>query len=168
MEKITQEKIAEKLRLHKMWLNNEEGGKRADFSNTNLSQANLSGANLSQANLSHANLRQANLSHANLSGANLSQANLNQANLNQANLRCADLRCADLSDANLDYTCLPLWCGSLKANFDDRLAIQLLYHLLSIAKYSTNMSDELKAILLTDELKAEANKFHRVYECGKI
>ena len=163
MEKITQEKIAEKLRLHKMWLNNEEGGKRADFSNTNLSQANLS----------HANLSQANLSHANLSGANLSQANLNQANL-----RCADLRCADLSDANLsqanlsgadlDYTCLPLWCGSLKANFDDRLAIQLLYHLLSIAKYSTNMSDELKAILLTDELKAEANKFYRVYECGKI
>ncbi len=143
MEKITQEEIAEKLRLHKMWLNNEEGGKRADFSNTNLSQANLSGADLSDANLS-------------------------QANLSQANLRCADLRCANLSDADLDYTCLPLWCGSLKANFDDRLAIQLLYHLLSIAKYSTNMSDELKAILLTDELKAEANKFHRVYECGKI
>ena len=168
MEKITQEKIAEKLRLHKMWLNNEEGGKRADFSNTNLSQANLSGANLSQANLSHANLSQANLSHANLSGANLSGANLNQANLRCADLRCADLSQANLSGADLDYTCLPLWCGSLKANFDDRLAIQLLYHLLSIAKYSTNMSDELKAILLTDELKAEANKFHRVYECGKI
>ena len=148
MEKITQEKIAEKLRLHKMWLNNEEGGKRADFSNTNLSQANLS--------------------HANLSGANLSHANLNQANLRCADLRCADLSQANLSGADLDYTCLPLWCGSLKANFDDRLAIQLLYHLLSIAKYSTNMSDELKAILLTDELKAEANKFHRVYECGKI
>ena len=158
MEKITQEKIAEKLRLHKMWLNNEEGGKRADFSNTNLSQANLS----------HANLSQANLSHANLSSANLSGANLNQANLRCADLRCADLSQANLSGADLDYTCLPLWCGSLKANFDDRLAIQLLYHLLSIAKYSTNMSDELKAILLTDELKAEANKFHRVYECGKI
>ena len=158
MEKITQEKIAEKLRLHKMWLNNEEGGKRADFSNTNLSQANLS----------HANLSQANLSHANLSGANLSGANLNQANLRCADLRCADLSQANLSGADLDYTCLPLWCGSLKANFDDRLAIQLLYHLLSIAKYSTNMSDELKAILLTDELKAEANKFYRVYECGKI
>lgn len=138
MKILTQAEIAEKLKLHQMWLNNEEGGKRANFSNTNLS---------------HANLRCANLSYADLRCANLSGT---------------DLTSADLRGAGLDYTCLPLWCGSLKANFDDRLATQLLYHLLSIAKYSTNMSDELKAILLTGVLKEQANKFHRVDECGEI
>ena len=150
---LKQAEIYEKLRQHEMWLNNEEKGKRADFSNANLRRANLSGANLRRADLSGADL-----SGADLSGANLIDANLIDANLSGANLRYADL----------DYTCLPLWCGSLKANFDDRLAIQLLYHLLSIANHSTNMSDELKSLLLTDELKAKANKFHRVKECGDI
>ena len=158
MKILTQSEIYEKLRQHEMWLNNEKGGGRADFTNANLSGANLSGANLSGANLSRADL-----SDANLSGANLRYANLRRANLSDANLSDADLRCADL-----DYACLPLWCGSLKANFDDRLAIQLLYHLLSIAKHSTNMSDELKSLLLTDELKAKSNKFHRADKCGKI
>lgn len=31
----------------------------------------------------------------------------------QANLREADLWRADLGEANLDYSCWPLWCGSL-------------------------------------------------------
>lgn len=96
------------------------------------------------------------------------RVDFSNTNLSGTNLRHADLRGADLSGADLDYTCLPLWCGSLNANFDDRLAIQLLYHLLSIAKYSTNMSAELKSILLTEELKKEANKFHRVDECREI
>jgi len=86
----------------------------------------------------------------------------------KAILNGADLNGTDLNGVNLDFTCLPFCCGSLRANFDDRLAIQLLYHLLSIAKHSSNMSDELKAILLTDELKKVANNFHRVEECGKI
>ena len=148
MIKLTQEEINEKLRLHKMWLNNEEGGANAD----------LSDADLSDADLSYANLR-----HANLRGADLSDADLRRADLSDADLRRADLR-----RANLDFSSLPLWCGSLKANFDDRLAIQLLYHLLSIAKNSTNISDELKSILLTDELKEQANKFHRINECKEI
>ncbi len=90
------------------------------------------------------------------------------ADLTRADLSYADLRGADLSDANLDYSCLPLWCGSLKANFDDRVSTQILYHLLSIAKNSNNVSQELKDILLTDSLINQANKFHRVDECGKI
>ena len=81
-----------------------------------------------------------------------------RANLTEANLR----------GANLDYSCLPLWCGSLKANFDDKVTTQILYHLLSIATHSNNVSQELKDILLTDSLIEQANKFHRVNECGKI
>ena len=54
------------LELHKKWLNNEGGGKRAD----------LSGADLRSAYLGGADLRRADLSGADLSGANLSGANL--------------------------------------------------------------------------------------------
>lgn len=52
--------------------------------------------------------------------ANLHIANLSGANLSRANLRIADLSGADLSGADLDLSCLPLWCGSLSAHFDDR------------------------------------------------
>ena len=54
------------LELHKKWLNNEDGGKRAD-----LRGADLRGADLSGANLSGADLRGAYLSGADLSGADL-------------------------------------------------------------------------------------------------
>ena len=49
------------LELHKKWLNNEDGGKRA-----NLHRANLRGANLSRVDLSDAYLSDANLSGADL------------------------------------------------------------------------------------------------------
>ena len=99
------------LELHKKWLNDEDGGKRAYLSTANLSSAdlsgadlrgaNLSGANLSSANLRGANLRDAYLSSANLSRANLSTANLSGAYLSTANLSSADLSGADLRGANL-------------------------------------------------------------------
>lgn len=49
---MTAEKLAEIMEKHKRWLNNEEGGERADLSDANLSDANLSNANLSYADLS--------------------------------------------------------------------------------------------------------------------
>ena len=64
------------LELHKKWLNNEDGGKRAD-----LRGANLSGAYLRGANLRGADLRGADLSGAYLSGANLRGADLRGADL---------------------------------------------------------------------------------------
>ena len=54
---------------HIDWLNNKDGGQRADLYGADLSGADLSGANLFRANLSGANL-----SGANLTGANLSRA----------------------------------------------------------------------------------------------
>ena len=84
------------LELHKKWLNNEDGGERAD-----LWDADLSGANLSGADLSGANLRDAYLRDADLSGANLRSASLSGANLLGANLSGADLWDANLSGANL-------------------------------------------------------------------
>ncbi len=131
------------LEQHKKWLN-DDGGERADLSDANLSNANLRYADLSDADLSNANLRYADLRNANLSDANL-------------------------SDADLDFSCMPLWCGDLKADYDDKQIIQQLYHVLSHAQNSTNASDELKDILLTKKSIVKlANKFHRIGECDKI
>ena len=153
---ITKEELEVFLRKHKLWLANEEGGERA-----NLERADLKGADLEGANLERADLKGANLERADLKGANLKGADLEGADLEGA-----DLKGADLKGANLDYSCLPLWCGSLKANFDDRQLIQIAYHLVKAGLNSDNASDETKAEL--EKLIDFANKFHRVVECGVI
>ena len=162
------EELKKVIELHKKWLKGEENGVRANLSGADLRDANLSGAYLSGANLSGADLSGANLRGADLRGADLRCAYLSGANLSGANLRDANLSGADLSGANLDYSCLSLWCGSLKANMDDRQVIQLLYHTLSIVNYSTNISKELREKLLIDSNLEIANKFHRANECGKL
>lgn len=48
---MIQEELNKILQLHRMWLNNEVGGQRADLSGADLSGAHLSCANLSGANL---------------------------------------------------------------------------------------------------------------------
>lgn len=126
------------LEKHEKWLNDEEDGERA--------------------NLRSANLRDANLNHANLSGADLRGADLRGADLNDADLRGADL----------DYSCWPLWCGSLNAKGNERLVIQLLYHTMRLAQNSV-ISDELRGALFSEELIQQVNdKFHRIEECGEI
>ena len=74
-----------------------------------------------------------------------------------ADLSYADLSYADLSSANLDFSCWPLWCGSIKVKLDIKLKRQLLYHLLAVApEYCSK------------KLIAEANKFHRIGEVPNI
>ena len=73
---------------------------------------------------------------------------------------------ADLSRANLDYSCLPLWCRSLDANFDDRQLKQIAFHLVKTGLQSKNASKETKTELA--KIVDFANGFHRVDECGKI
>ena len=164
--------LDEILKKHKKWLKGTRGERAdlegADLEGANLRGADLEGANLRGADLEGANLRGANLEGADLEGANLRRANLEGANLRGANLRGADLEGANLREANLDYSCLPLWCGGLKMNIDDHLATQILYHLLSNVSYSENVSKKIKTLLLTPEIIKQANKFHRVEECGKI
>ena len=138
----------------------------AYLSGAYLSGAYLSGAYLSGADLSGADLSGADLRWADLSGAYLSGAYLSGADLREVDLRWADLSGAYLSGADLDYSCLPLWCGSLKTNFDDRQLIQIAFHLVSAGLYSKNASEETKAEL--SKLIDFANRFHRVDECGRI
>ena len=102
-----------------------------------------------------------------LRGANLSDADLRGADLRGANLRGADLRGADLSDADLrgadlDYSCYPLWCGSLHLKADKRLACQLAYHLCSM------QCDDADYIKMRNSILGFANQFHRADECGEL
>lgn len=134
---MTQEKLNDILDEHEKWLNTEEGGKKA-----NLCEADLCGANLCMADLRGADLRQATLYWADLYGAKLYGANL-----------CG---------ADLDYSCWPLWCGSLNVVVDARIARQLAYHFCRLDCDDPEYLEARKAI-------AEfANGFHRVDECGRI
>jgi hypothetical protein len=105
--------------------------------------------NLAGAYLAGADLRSADLTSADLAGANLTSANLAGANLTSAYL----------ARANLDFSCWPLWCGSLKAKIDIKIAAQLAYHLLAVWPEAR-----------TDGMVKLANTFHRVKsgECQKI
>ena len=98
------EKLNEILERHRKWLNDEDGGERADLREANLRGANLRGANLCEANLYGADLYGANLRGANLRGADLYGANLYGADLREANLREANLRGAK----NIPF--IPLVC----------------------------------------------------------
>jgi len=153
---MTKEELALILDKHKKWLNDDPDGKRA----------NLRSADLRGADLSGANLRSADLRRADLSGADLRGADLRRADLSGADLRGADLSDANLSGADLDFSCLPLWCGSLSAHFDDRQIIQIIYHAVKAGLNSPNVSNDVKTEL--SKLSDLSNKFHRVYECGMI
>ena len=150
---------------HKEWINGD-GGEYASLSHADLRGAYLRGEDLSHADLSNANLSGAYLRDANLKYANLRDVDLTGADLRGANLTGADLTGANLRDTNLDYSCLPLWCGSLEAHFDDKQLVQIAYHLVKSGLQSKNASEETKKEL--SKLIDFANKFHRVDECGEI
>jgi uncharacterized protein YjbI with pentapeptide repeats len=114
---MTQEELNMILDKHRKWLNDEEGGERA-------------------------NLREADLRGADLGGAHLGEA--------------------DLYGANLDYSCWPLWCGSLDVKVDARIARQLAYHFCRLDCDDPEYLEARKAIAKF------ANGFHRVDECGRI
>ena len=160
---MTQEELQTILEKHKKWLNDVPGGERANLKGANLEGAYLRDANLKGANLKGANLKGANLEDANLADANLEGANLEGAYLRDANLKGAYLKDANLKGANLDYSCWPLWCGSLhNMRIDKRIFAQLAYHICRVIVDD----DECKAA--QKALYPIANQFYRVSECGRL
>ena len=59
----------------------------------------------------------------------------------------ADLQGADLRDANLDYSCLPLRCGSKKMKVDKRIASQIAAHFCALNCDDENYQEARTAIL---------------------
>ena len=130
---MMQEELQTILEKHKKWLNAVPGGASA------------------------------NLERANLIGANLASANLEGANLERANLIGANLKDANLKGANLDYSCWPLWCGSLRdVQIDKRIFAQLAYHLCRV------IVDDDECKTAQRALYPIANQFYRVDECGRL
>ena len=107
------------LKLHKKWLNDEEGGLKADLRGADLYRTDLREADLRGVDLRRANLRGVNLNGVSLRGADFREANLRGAilyradfcgaDLREATLRGADLRGANLREAKnipfIPYTC---------------------------------------------------------------
>ena len=91
--------------------------------------------------------------------ANLRGADLWEANLRGADLRGANLREANLREANLDFSCWPLWCGSIGAKIDRRLFVQLAYHLCAVEIEDEECKEAQKY------LRKLASEFHRIDEC---
>ena len=179
------------LALHKKWLNEEEGGERADlhgadldhvcldnvdFRNANLREvsfrdavitnSDFRGADLYEADFRFAFLQGSDFSAANLKDADFTRANLCNADFFNADLMGADLGEADIKGVDFDYSCLPLWCGSLDAHFDDKQLKQIAYHLVKAGLHSENASYETKEYL--KKLIPFANEFHRAEDCGFI
>ena len=88
---MKQAKLAEMLRKHDDWLNDRDGGERADLQNADLQNADLRNSNLQNANLQNADLRFADLRFADLYNADLLNADLLNSNLQNSNLRFAVL-----------------------------------------------------------------------------
>ena len=134
---MTQAELDEVLAKHTKWLNDEDGGERAD----------LRGADLRGVYLQGAYLQGADLWDADLQGADLQGANLRDAYLRDADLRGAYLQGADLQGANINFCSWPIWCGSLRIHIDDEIGLQLLYHAVSPILYSKNTSKWLKRVV---------------------
>ena len=98
--------------------------------------------------------------------AYLYYANLRYADLRYADLRSANLDDADLRGADIDFSCWPLWCGSLCPTIDKRIACQLLYHTMMAMQGCDD--SEVKEFLGNNQAIALANQFHRADDCGKI
>ena len=187
MRDISKDELKEILRKHTLWVECKEGGERADLGGVDLGGADLRRADLRRADLWGADLRRADLGgvdlggadlrradlggadlwgadlrRANLEGANLWGADLRRADLRRADLWGADLRRADLRGTNLDYSCWPLWCGSLDVKVDIRIAAQLAYHFCRL------VCDDPAYIQARNALVPLANTFHRADECGRL
>ena len=128
---MEKKKLDEILKKHAVWLDNKDGGKRADLSDADLTGANLRCADLRGANLRGANLRCANLRCADLSGANLRDADLRDADLSGANLRCAafddHIVCLDRIGSEKRRTTYNatkdiVWCGCFRGTFEKWVA----------------------------------------------
>ncbi len=148
--------IQEALKTHSIWLQTKGfEGKQADLQGADLQKADLQGASLQGASLQGADLQRAGLQRADLRRADLRRADLRKADLRRADLQGADLQGADLQGAILDFASWPLWCGSKNVVIDDRIAIQLIWHITN-TDYSNCAPEIAKAI---DSIKAIGENF---------
>lgn len=133
---MEKKKLDEILKKHAVWLDNKDGGKRADLRDADLSGANLrcadlTGALLSCADLIDTDLRDADLHCADLSGAFLSGADLSGTFLSGADLSgaafadhivCLDRIGSEKRRTTYNATKDIVWCGCFRGTFEKWVA----------------------------------------------
>ncbi len=102
MRKITKGQLEEIINKHQLWLNDKEGGERADLGNISVRGLDLSGADLRGAYLGGADFTNANLQSADLRGAFMRETIFTGADLRGATLNPDHMYGANLDGANLD------------------------------------------------------------------
>lgn len=95
--------IRETALKHEKWINNEEGGVKADFHelNSNYIGSDFSNSDLREANFNFCDLKLSNFYNSNLTRANFLRCYLSDCNLEHAKLYEANLKSADLSRAKI-------------------------------------------------------------------
>lgn len=83
-------------------------------------------------------------------------------------LQGADLTGAYLRGADMDYSCLPLCCGSLDMKMDSRQLAQIAYHLVRLMEVSDDVDEMDRKALMSPKFVDFANRFHRAGECGRV
>ena len=116
MQTYTAAELQEVWRLHKLWLEGELGGSRADLRNADLrnadmryadmryaemSGAEMSGADMQNAILTSANMRSADMRHSDMRNANMRSADMRHSDMRSADMRNADMRNADMRSADM-------------------------------------------------------------------
>lgn len=133
--------------LHRKWVYNIPGGKKADLRGEKLSTLDLR-----KFDFSHHDLKSTRFKNSDLRGVSFAFASFFGVNLSGA----------DLQGANLDYSSWPLWCGSFGVKICKRIFCQLAYHLCRV------IVDDEECKAAQRALRPLANQFHRVKECGEI
>ena len=154
---MNKDELKTMLEQHRLWLEDNNSGKRA-----NLQYADLQYASLQYADLRGANLQRADLEGADLRYASLQYADMRGANLQYADLQYADLEGADLRYADLDYSSLPLWCGSKGMKVDRRIAAQIAAHFCALVCDDADYQAARTAIL------GLARTSHRAVDLGLL
>jgi hypothetical protein len=169
MRKISEKELSKILENHKLWLEDNFKGERANLSGANLSGANLFGANLSRADLFGANLFGANLFGANLFGANLFGANLSRASLFGANLSGVNLSGANLSRASLSRASL-FGANLSGANLSGADLSRANLSRANLSRANLSRADLFEANLcdLKDQLQPYLHKYQIVPEEGQF
>ncbi len=109
MKKLTKEQLQEILEKHKKWLQDEDGGERAD----------LKGADLKGADLESADLKGVDLRCASLKGANLNYADLTNAKVDEEILFANGLDTAE----GISYVGVVIDVKAKNGNYDSRSII---------------------------------------------
>ena len=139
----------------------------AEMNYAKMNGAKMNGAKMNGAKMNYANMNYASLNNAKMNYANMNGAEMNGADMNGAEMNYAEMNGAEMNDeTTLDFsTGLSFKCSSFGIKASLRLAAQLLYHFERINFTACPEAEEIKNL---PQVKALANKFHRVQECGKI